>query len=199
MGGGEVARYFSRYGGKKIAKVVLVSAVTPFMFKTEGNEEGVDEEVFVNMLAKIKTDRAAFLDDFGKQFFSVGLLNHPVSTPLLEHYRTLAMLASPIATYECAKAFAETDFRQDLLAINVPTLIIHGDDDKTVPIEASSNRTAQLVKNNAYLVYGSAPHGLFFTHKEELNNDLLAFINGEIKPGDVELHNQVVLPSNYPL
>jgi len=199
MGGGEVVRYLSKYGNSKIAKAVLVSAVTPYMLKTDDNPEGIDEEVFAGMLEDMQNDRIAFLDEFGKQFFGISLLNHPVSTPLLEYYRTLAAAASPIATQECAKAFAQTDFRDDVKGINIPLLIIHGDSDKTVPIEASGNRTAAAVSGAAFIVYEGAPHGLFYTHRKQLNANLVEFINGAgvtVQPAGEEMD---VLPSNSPL
>ena len=176
MGGGEVVRYLSRYGSSRVAKIVLVAAVTPFLGKTENNPDGVDPSIFAEMLTQIKEDRIAFLDSFGKKFFGVSLINHPVSAPLLDYYRMLASVASPRATEQCAIAFAQTDFRQDVQAVSVPTLIIHGDDDQTVPIEASGNRTASMIPAAQYLVYEGAPHGLFYTHKERLNQDLLQFI-----------------------
>ncbi|QNF32164.1 alpha/beta hydrolase [Adhaeribacter swui] len=176
MGGGEVVRYLSRYGSSRVSKIVLVSAVTPYLGKTQDNPDGVAPSVFAEMLTQIKEDRIAFLDDFGKKFFGVNLLNHPVSAPLLDYYRMLASVASPRATEQCAIAFAQTDFRQDVQAISVPTLIIHGDDDQTVPIEASGKRTASMIPAAQYLVYEGAPHGLFYTHKERLNQDLIQFI-----------------------
>lgn len=177
MGGGEVVRYLSRYGSSRISKIVLVSAVTPFLSKSPDNPDGVNQSVFAEMLTQIKEDRIGFLDSFGKKFFGVNLINHPVSAPLLDYYRMLASIASPRATEQCAIAFAQTDFRQDVQAIAVPTLIIHGDDDQTVPIEASGNRTAAMIPAAQYLVYEGAPHGLFYTHKERLNQDLLQFIS----------------------
>lgn len=187
MGGGEVARYFGKYGGERISKAVLISSVTPYMLKTSDNPDGVDHAVFDEMLAEMKKDRINFLDDFGKKFFGVTLLNHPVSTPMLEHYRTLAALASPIATQQCALSFSTTDFRQDIKAINVPVLIIHGDADKTVPIEASGNRTSALLPDAQYVVYAGEPHGLFFTNKDILNKDLIGFIVSGVAPGEPAL------------
>ena len=146
------------------------------MSKTSGNEEGVDVEVFDEMLQKIKDDRIGFLDSFGKQFFGVSMLNDLVSEPLLQYYRMLASFASQRSTEKCAESFAQTDFRDDIKAISLPTLIIHGDDDKTVPIESSSNRTANMIPNAQYIVYEGAPHGLFYTHKDRLNQDLINFI-----------------------
>jgi len=176
MGGGEAVRYLSRYDSSRVSKIVLVSSVTPYMLKTADNPDGVDESVFKEMLDQMSEDRIAFLDNFGKTFFGVNLISHPVSAPLLEYYRMLASVAAPRATKQCAIAFAQTDFRQDVQAINVPTLIIHGDADKTVPIDASGARTAKMIPGSQYLVYEGAPHGLFYTHKEKLNQDLISFI-----------------------
>lgn len=177
MGGGEVARYFSRHGGARVTKAVLISTVLPYMLKTGDNPDGVDGSVFDDMMKQMKDDRIHFLDSFGKQFFGVNMISHPVSGPYLEYFRRLAEVASPRATQQCAQSFAQTDFRNDVTSINVPTLIIHGDNDKIVPIEASSNRTAHMVPDNQYIVYPDAPHGLFLTERERLNNDLLAFIS----------------------
>ena len=175
MGGGEVARYFSRHGGARVSKVVLVSTILPYMLKTDDNPEGVDGDVFAGMMQQMTADRMAFLDGFGKQFFGVNLVNHPVSDPYLDHFRWLASVASPRATRECAKAFSQTDFRNDVPKITVPTLIIHGDGDKIVPIAASSNRTAAMLPGATYTIYEGAPHGLFITEKERLNKDLIRF------------------------
>ena len=177
MGGGEAIRYLSLYGNDRVAKLVLISSVTPYLGKSSNNPEGVDQSIFEEILTNLKKDRIGFLDEFGKQFFGVNLLSHPVSAPLLNYYRMLASVASPKATEQCAIAFAQTDFRSDVENIKVPTLIIHGDADKTVPIEASGNRTANLIGGSQYLVYEGAPHGLFYTHKERLNQDLIGFIN----------------------
>ncbi|HEX8459928.1 MAG TPA: alpha/beta hydrolase [Segetibacter sp.] len=175
MGGGEAVRYLSAYGSARVSKLVLISAVTPYLLKTEDNPDGVDESVFTEMMTQMKEDRIAFLDDFGKKFFGVNLINHPVSTPLLEYYRMLAAVAAPKATQDCAIAFAQTDFRKDIESITVPTLIIHGDKDQTVPIAASSNRTAEMIPGCQYKIYEGAPHGLFYTNRQELNKDLISF------------------------
>jgi non-heme chloroperoxidase len=177
MGGGEVARYMAKYNGARVSKVVLVSAVTPFLAKTDSNPDGVDQDVFDTMTENMLKDRYDFLQTFAKMFYGVSLINHPVSQAHLDHDFTLASLASPKATLDCAAAFSQTDFRNDLNALQtVPTLIIHGDDDKTVPIANSGERTAQMLPNAQYVVYAGAPHGLFVTEKERLNQDLLAFI-----------------------
>lgn len=185
MGGGEAVRYLSRYGTERVSGLVLISAVTPYLLKTNDNPDGVDESVFAQMMTDLKNDRIGFLDDFGKKFFSVSLVNHPVSTPLLEYYRSLASVALPRATQQCALAFAQTDFRADLQKIQVPTLLIHGDADKTVPIDASGNRTAQMIPAAEYIVYADAPHGLFYTHRERLNNDLISFCKRQATTGVV--------------
>lgn len=176
MGGGEIAKYFSLYSGAKVNKVVLISAVVPYMLKTEDNPDGVPQEVFDEMGKKITDDRPAFLEGFNKDFFGVTLLSHPVSDALLQQCSNAAMHASPIATIECAKSFSTTDFRNDVIKINVPTLIIHGDADKTVPIEPTGNRSANLIPGAKYIIYEGAPHGLWFTEKERLNKDLVDFI-----------------------
>lgn len=179
MGGGEAVRYLSRYGKERVSKLVLISAVTPYLGKSSDNPEGVDESVFAGMMKQMKEDRIEFLDAFGKLFFGVNLLNHPVSTPLLEYYRMLASVASPRATQECARAFAQTDFRSDVQSITLPTLIIHGDADKTVPIESSGDRTAKMIPNAQYKIYEGAPHGLFYTHRQRLNQDLIEFCSAD--------------------
>jgi len=179
MGGGEVVRYFSRHRGKGVTKAVLISSVTPYMLKTDSNLEGVPMEIFEGMTEKMKQDRIGFLDDFGKTFFGVTHLHKPVSAPLLEYYRSLCAAASPRATLECAKAFATTDFREEMRLVNVPTLIIHGDADKTVPIEPTGKQSAKDIFQNTFLVYKGAAHGLFYTEREKLNKDLLDFITNQ--------------------
>jgi pimeloyl-ACP methyl ester carboxylesterase len=182
MGGGEVVRYLSRYGSERISKVVLVGAVTPFLHQTPDNPNGVPTDFFEGMINGLKTDRAAFLEEFGKNFFGVSLMSHPVSEAYLRYFHTLSMMSSGHATVECAAAFAYTDFRLDLPAVAVPTLIIHGDADKIVPIEISGNLTAKAIPHAQYIVYEGAPHGLFYTHKDRLNADLIAFIGEPLPP-----------------
>jgi len=181
MGGGEVVRYISKYGQDRIAGIALVSSIIPFMQKTDTNEDGVDKEVFDEMIAGIKDDRIGFLENFGKNFFGVGFLHKPISDPLLTYYLNLASKAPAKSTIDCVRSFSATDFRQDVKAISVPTLIIHGDSDKIVPIEVSSNRTAALLPHAEFIVYEGAPHGLFYTHKDQLNDDLINFVRGNKK------------------
>lgn len=177
MGGGEVARYFTRYGGDKVSKAVLVSSIVPYVLQTDDNPDGVPTDAIDGMLAGVKDDRIGFLDSFGKEFFGVQFLKHPVSNASLEYYRDIAASASPRATLECIKSFSYTDFREDAPAINVPTLIIHGDADKIVPEATSSRQSSRLIPNNQCIVYEGAPHGLFFTDKVRLSQHLVSFIN----------------------
>ena len=176
MGGGEVARYMSRHGGKNVRQAALISSVVPYMLKTKDNPNGVDQTTFEAMAEGMKEDRAHFFSNFFKDFYGVGMLSSPVSEELLEWSRSVAMQASLKATLDCATAFATTDFRPDLSAFSVPTLIVHGTGDETVPIEASARAAAQGIANAKLLEYDGAPHGLFATHKQQLTNDLLAFL-----------------------
>ena len=176
MGGGEIAKYFSLHGGARVSKVVLISAVVPYMLKTPDNPEGVPREEFEKINQALLADRPSFLAEFNKAFYGVGLLNQPVSEAYLANASNKAMESSPVATIECAKSFSTTDFRKDLPKINVPTLVIHGDKDKTVPIKATGEQSAKLISNARYIVYEGAPHGLWFTDKEKLDKDLLDFI-----------------------
>lgn len=175
MGGGEIAKYFTHYGNAHVSKVVLVSCVTPYMLKTPDNSEGVPQDVFEQMTEGMKEDRPGFMEAFNKTFYGVSLMNHPVSDAFLQNALTKVMDSSPIATLECAKAFAFTDFRNDMTNINVPTLVIHGDADNTVPIKATGAESARVIKDARLIVYKGAPHGLWFTEKEKLTQDLIDF------------------------
>ena len=176
MGGGEVARYMSRHGGANVSRAILVSAVTPMMLKTPDHPNGADASLFDDMVAQLKVDRPHFLANFGKSFFGAGLLNFTVTNEILTWAQNMAMMASPKATMDCVRAFAETDFRQDMGAFNVPTLVIHGDADATVPIDISGRVTAKMIKNCGLKEYAGAPHAVFFTHQEQLTNDILLFL-----------------------
>lgn len=176
MGGGEVVRYCRLFGTGKLSKVVLIGSVTPYMLKTDDNPDGTPQHVFDGMAKQIKEDRMHFLENFSKDFYGVGMLNHPVSDAFLQHDLMVASSASPRATSECAKAFSSTDFREEMVSVDVPALVIHGDSDKTVPIKASGEKSAKLIPDCRYLVYGGAPHGLFYTDKEKLNKDLIDFL-----------------------
>ena len=176
MGGGEVARYLSRHSGKSVIKSALVSSVVPFMLKTDDNPNGTPQSAFDDITANIKKDRAAFFHTFMKQFFGVGMISHPVSEEVIEWARGLCMQAGLKGTLDCAKAFSTTDFRSELAAFRVPTLVIHGTSDKTVPIDAAGRAAAKGIANAELIEYEGAPHGLFATEKERFSEDLLAFV-----------------------
>ena len=176
MGGGEVARYLARHHAHRVARAVFVSAVTPMMLKGDDNEDGVDKAVFAKMYESLQKDRFDFLSTFGKQFYGESMLKDAVSKDTLTWTQTLATMASPIATLKCLESFSMTDFRADLATIQVPTLIVHGKADKTVPLAASGKRTAAMLPFADYKVYDDAPHALVITHKDQFNADLLAFL-----------------------
>jgi len=157
--------------------VALVSAVPPFMLKTENNPEGVPQSVFDGMHDGIEKDRFAFLQSFAKDFYGQSMISHPVSQAVLDWNQTVTSLAAPNATDDCVTSFSGTDFRADLAKVKVPTLVIHGDKDQTVPFEVSGERTAKLIPQAELKVYKGAPHGLFFTEKDQLTADLMTFIN----------------------
>lgn len=178
MGGGEVARYMSRHCGKSVSKAVLVSSIVPYMLKTNDNPNGTEQNKFDEMANNIKKDRAAFFAEFFKTFYGVSKLSHPASQEVLEWSRSVSMLANLKATLACAQAFSSTDFRSDLSAFKVPTLIIHGTEDKTVPIDASSRAAAKGIAHAQLIEYQDAPHGLLVTEKLRFTSDLLAFLRG---------------------
>ncbi len=177
MGGGEVARYLSRYGSKRISKAVFISAVCPLLIKQHDNPEGVPREQFDSIIEGLTADRPAFLAKFGKLFYGEGLLSKPVSDEILQWSAQLAYCASPKATLDCVRSFSETDFRADLKKIDVPTLVIHGDADKTVPLDTTGRITANIVSGAKLSVFKGAPHGLFITDKERLTEELQKFIS----------------------
>ncbi len=171
MGGGEVARYMSRHGGKSVTQAGLIASVVPYLQKTADNPNGVDPAVFAKMTAAMKEDRAHFFGGFFKDFFG-----GKASDEVLEWARKQALEASFKATLACANAFATTDFRPDLASFSVPTLIIHGTADKTVPIDPTGRAAANGIKGAKLIEYEGAPHGLFVTDKERLTADLIAFL-----------------------
>ena len=176
MAGGEIARYLSRHGGKNVSQAALISSVVPYMLQTEDNPHGVPQAMFAQMGAGMKEDRAHFFADFFKSFYGVGLVSHPISAEVLENSCDVAMQASLKATLACAEAFATTDFRPDLAAFTLPTLIVHGTADQTVPIDATGRAAAKAIPHATLIEYDGAPHGVFATHKERLAADLLAFL-----------------------
>lgn len=176
MGGGEVARYMSRHAGASVSKAVLVSSIVPFMLKTDDNPTGTEQAMFDKLAAGIKVDRARFFTDFFKAFFGVGGPGPQVSAEVLDWAQAIALQAGLKPTLACMRAFSSTDFRPDLPAFKVPTLIIHGTADKTVPIDQSSRLAAKGIKQSTLIEYDGAPHGLFATHKDRFSKDLLDFI-----------------------
>ncbi|MET0364689.1 MAG: alpha/beta hydrolase [Sphingobium sp.] len=178
MGGGEIARYLSRHGSTKVANAVLVSSVVPYLLKDDSNPDGVDASVFEDMKKQIREDRFAFLQTFSKAFYGVGLVSKPVSGAFLDWTFALAIMASPKATVDCVDAFGRTDFRPDLKAFNIPTLVIHGTSDKTVPIDPSGRAAAAGIAGAQFIEYDGEPHGLFATAPDRLNADLIAFLGG---------------------
>jgi len=178
MGGGEVARYLSKFNDEgRVTKAILVSTVLPFLLKTYDNPDGLPQEMFDKMEEQIYDDRPKFLANFAKDFYSVSLLNKTVSDEFLDWNQLLTLQSTGNATVKSMLAWSTTDFRKDISKINVPTLIIHGTDDKTVPIEVSSDRTTEMLPQAKYIKYDGAPHGLFYTEKDKLNNDIFWFIN----------------------
>jgi non-heme chloroperoxidase len=177
-GGGEVARYIGRHGTSRVAKAVLIGAIPPLMLKTEANPAGTPIEVFDDLRKGVQTDRSQFFKDLSSPFYGA---NHgvQVSQGLRDSFWLQSMLCGYPAAYECIKAFSETDLTEDLKKFDVPTLILHGDDDQIVPIGASALLSSKIVKGAILKVYPGHPHGMCQTHKDEINADLLAFLKGE--------------------
>ena len=176
MGGGEVARYMARHEGRGVIGAALIGSVVPYMLQTPDNPDGVPQSVFDQMAEGMKADRPAFFRDFFKAFFGVGALTSPVSEARLDWAWRLAMQAGRKPTLGCAEAFASTDFRPDLPAFRVPTLIVHGTGDQIVPIDVSARAAAKGIAGAQLVEYDDAPHGLFATHGERLTKDLLTFL-----------------------
>ncbi|MGP6156689.1 MAG: alpha/beta fold hydrolase [Vulcanimicrobiaceae bacterium] len=177
-GGGEVARYIGRHGTKRVAKAVLIGAVPPLMLKTASNPGGLPLEAFDGIRNGVLSDRSQFFKDLSLPFYGFNREGAAVSQGLRDSFWLQGMLAGFKAAYDCIKAFSETDFTQDLKAIDVPTLIIHGDDDQIVPIADSALLSVKLIPGARLEVYKGAPHGLCSTMKDRVNADLLAFISG---------------------
>lgn len=175
-GGGEVARYIGRHGTKRLAKAGLVGAVPPLLVQTEANPGGVPITVFDGLRTSIGRDRSQFYKDFSVPFYGANRAGAKVSDALREQFWLLSMQAGLRNVLECVKAFSETDFTEDLEKIDIPTLVLQGEDDQIVPIATTGMRSAKLVRDATLRVFPSAPHGLVSTHQEQFNEDLLAFI-----------------------
>jgi len=177
-GGGEVARYIGRHGTKRVAKAVLIGAVPPLMLKTPANPGGLPMEVFDGIRNGVLADRSQFFKDLSVPFYGFNRPAAKVSQGLRDSFWLQGMLAGHKAVYDCVKAFSETDFTEDLKKFDVPTLILHGDDDQIVPIGASAMLSSKLIKGSTLKIYPGAPHGMCSTLKDQVNADLLAFLKG---------------------
>jgi non-heme chloroperoxidase len=177
-GGGEVARYIGRHGTERVAMAVLIGAVPPIMLKTPANPGGTPLEAFDQIRAAVLADRSQFWKDLSVPFYGANRSGAKVSQGLRDSFWLQGMMAGHKAVYDCIKAFSETDFTEDLKKIEVPTLILHGDDDQIVPIDDSARLSAKLVPNATLKVIPGAPHGMCSTLKDRINAELLAFIKG---------------------
>jgi non-heme chloroperoxidase len=175
-GGGEVARYIGRHGTRRVAKAVLIGAVPPLMLKTSANPGGLPIDAFDQIRAGVLADRSQFFKDLTMPFYGANRPGAKVSQGLRDSFWLQGMLAGHKAVYDCIKAFSETDFSEDLKKFDVPTLILHGDDDQIVPIGASALLSSKLVKGATLKVYPGLPHGMCSTNKDQINDDLLAFV-----------------------
>jgi non-heme chloroperoxidase len=176
MGGGEIVRYVARHGSKRVAKIVLIAAVPPLMLKTASNPKGTPMAAFDQIRAALLADRSQFWKDVSVPFYGANRPGAKVSEGVRDSFRLQGSVASFKGTFDCVKAFSETDFTEDLQKIAVPALVLHGDDDQIVPIAVSAMMSSKLLKNATLKIYRGAPHGMCTTHKDQVNADLLAFI-----------------------
>jgi non-heme chloroperoxidase len=175
-GGGEVARYIGRHGTKRVAKAVLIAAVPPIMVKSATNPEGLPIEVFDDMRSGLIKDRSQFYKDLAIAFYGANREGAKVSKGILDQFWLWSMQAGLKNAYESIKAFSETDFTEDLKKFDVPTLVMHGEDDQIVPVKDAAKKSARLIKGAKEIYYPGAPHGLTATHQDRLNADLLSFL-----------------------
>jgi non-heme chloroperoxidase len=180
-GGGEVARYIGRHGTKRVAAAVLVSAIPPLMLKTPANPEGLPMEVFDQLREGVRKDRSQFFKDLSGPFYGANRPGSTVSQGVRDEFWLQGMIAGFPACYDCIKVFSETDTTEDLKKFDVPTLIIHGDDDQIVPIVAAALKSSKIVPNAQLKIYEGAPHGLPTTLKDRLNSDLLEFFKNRVR------------------
>lgn len=178
-GGGEVARYIGRHGTKRVSKAVLIAAVPPIMLKTSANPEGLPLEVFDSIRAGVARDRSQYYKDLAIQFYGANREGAKVSQGTLDQFWLWSMQCGLKNAYESIKAFSETDFTEDLKKFDVPTLVLHGEDDQIVPVHDSARKSARLIKGAKDVYYPGAPHGITATHQDQINAELLAFIAGE--------------------
>ena len=177
-GGGEVARYIGRHGTKRVAKAVLIAAVPPIMLKSAANPEGLPMEVFDGIRAGVAGDRSQYYKDLAMAFYGANRAGAKVSQGILDQFWLWSMQSGQKNAYDCIKAFSETDFTEDLKKFDVPTLVLHGEDDQIVPVHDSARKSARLIKGAKEIYYPGAPHGLTATMQDQVNADLLAFLRG---------------------
>jgi non-heme chloroperoxidase len=177
-GGGEVARYLGRHGSKRVAKAALISAVPPLMLKTPANPLGAPMEVFDGLRAAMAANRPQFYRDITLPFYGYNRPGAVISEGIREHWWFQGMMGGMKAHYDCIKAFSETDFTEDLKKIDIPVLVLHGEDDQIVPIDAAGRSSAKILKNATLKTYPGYPHGMPATHADQINADLLAFFKG---------------------
>ena len=176
MGGGEVARYISKYGTSKLKKAVLMSSVTPYMSKSNDNPEGVDPSVFEGMLGGLTKNRPDFLKGFVKKFYNFDEGKTDVTKENINYDWNIASMASPKGTVDCMKAFSGTDFREDLKKFDIPTLVLHGDSDNIVPIDVSGRLAHELIESSQLVILEGAPHGITVSHPKDVNRELIDFL-----------------------
>src|SRR5213593_2877562 len=175
-GGGEVTRYIGRHGTKRVAAAILIAAVPPIVVKTAANPEGLPIEVFDGLRTSLAKDRSQFYKDFAVMFYGANRPDAKVSQGMLDQFWLWSMQAGLKNSYDSIKAFSETDFTDDLKKFDVPTLVMHGEDDQVVPIKDSAKKSAKLIKGSQEIYYPGAPHGLTATHADRVNSDLLEFL-----------------------
>lgn len=185
MGGGEIARYMSRHGGKGVTQAALISSIVPYMLKTDDNPDGVPENKLKEIGENVEKDRAKFFKSFLKDFYGDTMLKDTVSEEYMHHSWGMCMQAGLRPTLACAESFGHTDFRGDLSAFNVPTLIIHGTKDKTVPIDATARQAVKGIKQAELIEYDGAAHGVFASHTERLIDDLKSFLGMGVGAGRI--------------
>jgi non-heme chloroperoxidase len=178
-GGGEVARYIGRHGTKRVARAILIAAVPPILLKSAANPEGIPIEVFDGLRGALAADRSQFYKDFALRFYGANRPGAKVAQGTLDQFWLWSMQAGLKNAYECIEAFSETDFTQDLRRFDVPTLVMHGEDDQVVPVKDSARKSARLIKGAREVYYPGLPHGLTATHADQVNRDLLAFLRGQ--------------------
>ena len=194
-GGGEVARYIARQGTKRVARAVLIAAVPPLMLQTPANPEGLPIEVFDNLRSGIMRDRSQFYKDLATPFYGANRPGAKVSRGTLDQFWLWGMQAGLKNAYESIKAFSETDQTEDLKQFDVPTLVLHGEDDQIVPVKDSAKKSARLIKGAKEIYYPGAPHGLTATHQDQVNADLLAFLSENLQAGTARTAAGVDLPA----